>query len=77
MTWLKRDDDHDMFGVDDDAHAMHMIDATITLGCYKISLAHMLVIVASKLLLVSGGVEEGHVSSFLELVDRILLSLLI
>ena len=35
MTWLKRYDDHDMFGVDDDAHAMHMIDATITLGCYN------------------------------------------
>jgi len=33
--------------------------------------------VASKLLLVSGGVEEGHVSRFLELVDRILSSLLI
>ena len=36
MTWLKIEDDHDMLWVDDDAHAMHMINATITLGCYKI-----------------------------------------
>ena len=35
MTWLKIDDDHDMLGVDDDAYAMHMINATITLGCYN------------------------------------------
>ena len=35
MTCLKIDDDHDMLWVDDDAHAMHMIDATITLGCYN------------------------------------------
>ena len=36
MTWLKIDDDHDMLWVDDDAHAMHMIYATITLGCYRL-----------------------------------------
>ena len=35
MTWLKIDDDHDMLWVDDDAYAMHMINATITLGCYN------------------------------------------
>ena len=35
----------------------------------------MLVVVALKLLLVSCRVEEGHVSSFVELVDRILSSL--
>jgi len=35
MTWLKIDDDQGMLWVDDDdAHAMHMINATITLGCY-------------------------------------------
>ena len=43
----------------------------------QIPFAHVLVVVASKFLLVSGRVEEGHVSSFLELVDRIFLSLLI
>jgi len=37
----------------------------------------VLVVVASKFLLVSGRVEEGHVSSFLEMVDRVLLSLFI
>jgi len=37
----------------------------------------MLVVIASKLLLVSCGVEEGHVSSFLELVDRVLSGFLI
>ena len=35
MTWLKIDDDHDMLWVDDNAYAMHMIYATITLGCYN------------------------------------------
>ena len=43
----------------------------------QISLAYVLVVVASKLLLVSGGVEEGHVLSFFELVDRVLSSLLV
>ena len=32
---------------------------------------HVLVVVASKLLLVPCKVEEGHVSSFLELIDSI------
>jgi len=42
-----------------------------------VSLVHVFVVVASKLLLVPCCIEEGHVSSFLELVDRVLLSLLI
>ena len=41
------------------------------------SLAHVLVMVALKLLLVSGGVEEGHVLGFFVLVDRVLSSLLV
>ena len=43
----------------------------------QISFAHMFVVVASELLLVSCRVEEGHGSSFFELVDRVLSSLLI
>jgi len=43
----------------------------------QIPFAHVLVVIASKHLLVSGGVEEGHVLSFLELVNRILSSLLV
>ena len=43
----------------------------------QIPFAYVLVMIASKFLLVSCGVEKGHVSSFLELVDRVLSSLLI
>jgi len=43
----------------------------------EIPFAHVLVVIALKLLLVSGGLEEGHVSSFLKLVDHVLSSLLI
>ena len=38
---------------------------------------HVLVVIASKLLLVPCEVEEGHVSSFLELVNRVISGLLI
>ena len=43
----------------------------------QIPFAHVLVVIASKLLLVSYGVQEGHVSSFLELVNCVLLGLLV
>jgi len=42
----------------------------------QVPLAYVLVMVASKLLLVSCRVEEGHVSSFLELIDHVLLGFL-
>jgi len=57
------------------------------LGCFAVTVGRdrprsdpfcaRAVVIASKLLLVSCGVEEGHVSSFLELVDCILSSFLV